>query len=104
ELFVLHENTDEHGHDSVPDAETVQGQKTEPTREPVAWEHHLVNPVPERIPHDDNSVDKVLLKGTANLPPETSRLPAILGEAFRVLRPGGELFIHGLGGNIPLNQ
>jgi catechol 2,3-dioxygenase-like lactoylglutathione lyase family enzyme len=106
ELYVLHEDTDEHGHDhdSVLSEGEIRGGETEEVKEPAGWEHHLVNPVPERIPHEDNSLDRVLLKGTANLRPELARLPAILLEAFRALRPGGEIAMHGLGSDKPLNQ
>ncbi len=97
ELYVLHEDTDDHGHDTVPEVEEVQDAGCGTTREPLVWEHHLINPVPGRIPHEDNSLDRVLLKGTANLRPEKARLPEMVREAFRVLRPGGEVFMHSLG-------
>jgi catechol 2,3-dioxygenase-like lactoylglutathione lyase family enzyme len=104
ELYVLHEDTDEHGHDSVPSEEDLASGKAEEMKEEDRWEHHLINPVPERIPHEDNSLDRVLLKGTANLRPELARLPGILREAFRALRPGGEIVMHGLGSDKPVNQ
>jgi SAM-dependent methyltransferase len=104
ELYVLHEDTDDHGHDSGPSEENVRAGEAEETKEEDRWEHHLINPVPERIPHEDNSLDRVLLKGTANLRPELARLPTILHEAFRALRPGGEIVMHGLGSDKPVNE
>jgi catechol 2,3-dioxygenase-like lactoylglutathione lyase family enzyme len=102
ELYVLHEDTEEHGHDSVPSDGEVRGGEAEEVKEQAGWEHHLINPLPERIPHEDNSLDRVLLKGTANLRPELARLPAILHEAFRALHPGGEIVMHGLGSDKPV--
>src|SRR5262249_32742478 len=55
-----------------------------------------------RIPHDDNSIHEVFLQGTANLKPASSNLPALLAEAFRVLRPGGTVRVHGLTGDTVL--
>jgi SAM-dependent methyltransferase len=107
ELYVLHKDTDDdhgHNHDSAPSAGEAGGAGAEAVKEEDGWEHHLVQPVPERIPRDDNSLDRVLLKGTANLRPELARLPSILREAFRALRPGGEIVLHGLGSDQPVEQ
>jgi catechol 2,3-dioxygenase-like lactoylglutathione lyase family enzyme len=104
ELYVLHEDTDDHGHDTVPEPEQVQDAGCGTTREPLIWEHHLVNPVPDRIPHDNNTLDRVMLKGTANLRPEKARLQSIVRDAFRALRPGGEIFMHSLGADRPVPE
>jgi len=103
ELYLFHEDTDEHGDGSVPDAGQVSSFAQDVPRDRVMWEHRLSDPVPGRIPHDDDSVHEVTLEGTANLKPETAGLDGLLKEVFRVLRPGGEVWLHGLVGDAPLS-
>jgi catechol 2,3-dioxygenase-like lactoylglutathione lyase family enzyme len=107
ELYVLHDDADEEDHDHDHPAAPVKtitdaSATTAAERPEVVWEHRITEPVPARIPHDDNSTDRVLLRGSANLPPEAADLPALLRESFRVLRPGGEVRLHGLGGDKPV--
>jgi len=64
--------------------------------EPVVWEHYVTEPVPERVPHDDASLDEVRLTGTFNAGLSATILRTILGESFRVLKPGGKVVTHGL--------
>ena len=99
ELYIFHADTDEHGDGSVPEAGAGEAFAKDVPRERVVWQHRLAEPVPTRIPHADNSVHEVLLEGTANQRPEAAPLPALLAEAMRVLRPGGEVMIHGLVGD-----
>lgn len=110
ELYILHDEADEHDHNhdhAHPSAMPVRTEEdansdAKAGRPDVIWEHRITEPVPTRIPHDDNSADQVLLRGSANLRPETYDLSALLREALRVLRPGGEVRLHGLGGDKPL--
>jgi catechol 2,3-dioxygenase-like lactoylglutathione lyase family enzyme len=109
ELYVLHEESEEEEHDHHPTtapANSVQQEAAseDVEMEKVVWEHRITEPVPQRIPHSDNSVDRVLLRGSANLLPESCDLSALLKETFRVLRPGGEVSVHGLGGNKPVER
>ena len=101
ELYVLHEDTDEHGHDSVPSEEEVHGGEADEIRGPEGWEHHLINLVPERIPHDDGTVDEVRLVGTFNADLSETQRTFLLSESARVLKPGGKLLTHGLMGDRP---
>jgi catechol 2,3-dioxygenase-like lactoylglutathione lyase family enzyme len=107
ELYVLHDDADDddagHDHPAAPVQSTEDMVSTAATgRTEVVWEHRITEAVPARIPLEDNSANRVLLRGSANLPPESCDLPALLGEAFRVLRPGGEVRLHGLGGDKPV--
>lgn len=102
EIYVLHEDIDEHGDDHVPDAEELNQPSSEAASPRVVWQHRVGEPVPERIPHEDFTVHEVVLEGTANLKP-ASLLEGLLVEARRVLRPGGEVHLHGLSGDMPLN-
>jgi SAM-dependent methyltransferase len=62
----------------------------------VVWEHFVTNPLPERIPHDDGTVDEVRLVGTFNSNLSEGQRAFLLSESVRVLKPGGKLLTHGL--------
>ena len=108
ELYILHDDADDDDHDHdhpssrPPEASQNGTSETDGKRPDVVWEHRMTEPVPSRIPLDDNSADQVFLRGSGNLLPETCDLAALLGEALRVLRPGGEYRLHGLGADKPL--
>ena len=105
ELYVLHHDTDEHGSGSTP--ETVvsiqQMTKTEPAPR-VVWQHLLTQPLPERIPHETDSVDSVGLQGTFNMHVEPQRRADFLREVARVLKPGGTATAHHLSADRPLAE
>jgi catechol 2,3-dioxygenase-like lactoylglutathione lyase family enzyme len=67
----------------------------------VVWEHFATHPVPERVPHADGSVDEVWLTGSFNLVEDEAARVFLVGEAFRVLRPGSILHVHGLAADRP---
>ncbi len=62
----------------------------------VVWEHFVTNPLPERIPHEDASVDEVRLVGTFNTSLSDAQQLFLVTEALRVLKPGGKVLTHGL--------
>jgi catechol 2,3-dioxygenase-like lactoylglutathione lyase family enzyme len=71
---------------------------------PVVWEHFISAPTPERIPHEDGSVDEARLTGTFNAALEDGKRAALLREVGRILRPGGKVIAHGLVGDRPFAQ
>lgn len=76
-----------------------------PTRVPgVVWEHRMNQPLPNRIPHEDATVDEVQLRGTFNLPISSEERAKVTAEAARVLKPGGRLFVHVLTGKEPVDS
>jgi len=70
---------------------------------PEAWEHYVSHPFPERIPHQNNTLDEVRLTGTFNASADDRSRQALVQEAVRVLKPGGKVVVHGLMGNGPLS-
>jgi catechol 2,3-dioxygenase-like lactoylglutathione lyase family enzyme len=68
---------------------------------PVVWEHFVSQPTPERIPHAEHTLDEVRLTGTFNSRLDEQACANLVREAFRVLRPGGKVLVHGLVGDRP---
>lgn len=62
----------------------------------AAWEHRLGEPLTFPLPLGDASVDEVRLRGTLNTPRSEEEKALLLREVHRVLRPGGQVMIHGL--------
>lgn len=93
ELYVLEGDLPQFGYEEPP------AVAEEPTGE--TWEHHSPEPLPERIPHADGSLDAVGLVGTLNAGHTSERLSAFLAEARRVLKPGGRVKVQGMVGDRP---
>src|SRR5918995_2594345 len=93
EIYVFHDDIDED-----EQLEPIQIQPAAPVAA-LAWEHHLREPVPARIPHDDNSLHAVRLEGSINVAPETENLDGLFADALRALRPGAAVYVHGLAGD-----
>ena len=74
---------------------------TAPPAAAVVWEHFVSNPLPDRIPHPDSTVDEVRLVGTFNADLTEAQRSFIGAEAARVLKPGGKVLTHGLMGDRP---
>ena len=49
-----------------------------------------------RAAHAPESIDQVRLRGTFNQPVDAATRHALLADVMRMLRPGGEVLIHGL--------
>jgi catechol 2,3-dioxygenase-like lactoylglutathione lyase family enzyme len=86
----------------IPDADkrpTIEQAAVPAARaEPAVYEHRLAQPVPERLPLADASVDEVRLRGSLNMPLEGAVQERLAREALRVLRPGGRVLAHTLVG------
>jgi catechol 2,3-dioxygenase-like lactoylglutathione lyase family enzyme len=66
------------------------------------WEHKLGDDVRVPFAVEDGSIDQVRLRGTFNQPLEAAQGHALLADVRRMLRPGGEVLIHGLAADRPL--
>jgi len=65
----------------------------------LTWEHRIPEEVPESIPQSDNSVDEIHLSGTMNAKLTPDVFEGLIQDAFRTLRPGGIVRLHGLAGD-----
>jgi len=100
EIYVFHTDIDEHGSGAPPRVEQLRVD-TAQSQAPLAWEHRLREPIPSRIPHEDNTLHEVRLEGSINVAPAAGNRSGLLAESLRALRPGGTIYIHGLAGDRP---
>lgn len=118
EIYVFHEDLEDDDHDHGDPMQTSTsgmkgardaGEATATANAPSAapaliWGHRLTDDLPARIPHDDNSVQEISLEGTINTDPAAPNRAGLMAEAFRVLKPGAEVYIHGLAGDAPCSR
>lgn len=99
EIYVMHE--DESGPDPATASIAIRNRSfaQDVPRPRVIWQHRLSEAIPTALPHADNSVHEVVLEGTFNQQAATVKLQSLLADAWRALRPGGEIRIHGLTGD-----
>ena len=100
EIYVFHDDIDDHGSARPPRVEPLR-LNTVKSQAPLAWEHRLRDPIPSRIPHDDNTLHEVRLEGSINSALDAGNRSGLLAESLRALRPGAAIYIHGLAGDRP---
>lgn len=93
EVYTLEDDLDHSGFDDAPAPAEVPAQNL--------WQHRIDDPLPERIPHADGTLDAVLLEGTFNAALAPGRVEALVAGALRALKPGGKLSVHALVGDAP---
>jgi catechol 2,3-dioxygenase-like lactoylglutathione lyase family enzyme len=104
EIYVFHEDIEEHGDGEVPDAASLPGAAPTSTAAPVLWQHQIPDPLPAKLDLPDHSVDEAVLEGSLNLHAAGPNLPLLLKEVLRVLKPGKQVRLHGLTADIPLTE
>lgn len=102
ELYVFHEDLDDHGDHHAPEGElpTRMGGEAEAATPAVTWTHRLGEALTLPLAQDAFSVQEVVLEGTINA--TGIDLSALLREALRILKPGGTVSLHGLVADRPL--
>lgn len=98
EIYTVLDELTERGSLSVSDALAARDR----AGAHAGWEHRLGDPIPARIPAEDGALDEVRLRGSFNAATPPAELSALLAEAMRALRPGGQLTVHGLVADRPL--
>ena len=98
EIYTLEEDLD---HSGFGGGEAGSVPRVDDGHEPVVWEHLIYSPLPQAIPFADGGVDEVRLEGTFNADLADAWRGCLIAEAFRVLRPGGRIVVHGLVSNRP---
>lgn len=105
EFYILEEDIEHRGAGQTAEklasnTSTAAAQETER----MIYEHRMGSPVPEQIPDAAGSCDEVRLRGTLNMPLPAGQPQAIFAEAFRALKPGGELQLHVLTASAPFKN
>ncbi|HVY70871.1 MAG TPA: ArsI/CadI family heavy metal resistance metalloenzyme, partial [Verrucomicrobiae bacterium] len=59
ELYVFHEDIDEHGDDHAPAVNHSNGFAMDVPAAKVVWQHNIADPLPEQIPHPDFGAHEV---------------------------------------------
>ncbi len=93
EFYTLEGDIEHRGAGQAPE-KVLPPAETPAAAGPVVWEHRMDQPLPDRAPLADAAADEVRLRGTFNLALSEAERRRVLGEAARVLRPGGRLFVH----------
>lgn len=97
EVYIFHEDIDERGDATAPAA--APSPLVTISKPLLSWTHRLGAALPDRIPHDSNSLTEVTLEGSFNAGRDAVDLDNLMAEALRVLRPGGAIRLHGLTGD-----
>jgi len=97
EIYVVHEDVDpetvRRSHDGIALKGTVP--TTAATRR-VVWEHRVTDAAIDSIPYSAGTVDEVRLTGSFNAALKEVERDRLVAEVRRVLKPGGEVHLHGL--------
>ncbi len=95
ELYSVEEDLDCRGVGQLP----VVERAPPPSRRdaaPAIWVHRLGELIAERLFVETGSVDEVLLQGSFNATWTAGERRHLLAEVQRILKPGGQVTVHGL--------
>jgi len=105
EIYVVNEDVDPATVRSAWDGQAPRTQAVPAgvKKERVILEHRVTDSLPDYAQFASDSVDEIRLTGTFNSALSESERSQLLRNAFRIVRPGGEIHVHGLVSNSPLN-
>ena len=101
EIYTLEADLDCRGIGGLPIAPQTQPDRRQ-SPAPAVWVHRLGEPIAERLLVESGTVDQVLLQGSFNVPLDPDTRRHLLAEVRRVLKPGGQLTMHGLSADQPV--
>jgi hypothetical protein len=93
EVYLFHEDIDERGDAAVPVA--APAPLVLQTKPVLSWTHRLGNPFPDSIPHDDNSLQEVMLEGSLNAGRDSENRDKLMAEALRALLRLSQIDLNG---------
>lgn len=96
ELYTVEEDLECRSVGQLPMVQQLEQAPRRPGPAPAVWVHRLGEPVVARLRLASSCVDEVLLQGSFNGPLAVEERAALLGEVRRMLKPGGQLTVHGL--------
>ena len=100
ESYTVEEDLDCRGIGGLPLVERPQHERCEATA-PAVWVHRLGDSIAARLLIESDTVDQVLLQGSFNVPLAAEARRHLLGEVRRILKPRGQLTVHGLSAETP---
>ncbi len=103
EIYTLEADLDCRGLGGLPVVAQPHAERRQ-SPAPALWVHRLGEPIAERLLVESGTADQVLLQGSFNVPlaPDTRR--HLLAEVRRILKPGGQLTMHGLSADQPVTN
>jgi len=99
EIYVFHEDIDEHGDGAPPRTEAIATEDPAEAAAGRSWQHRLTDPFPSELPHGDGTLAAVDLEGSINAAPDAAFRTGFLSAVLRALAPDGVLHVHGLAGD-----
>jgi hypothetical protein len=104
EVYLFHADIENPGEATIPSLAAQIAPAASVARSAARWQYRIPEPLPASIPAADNSLEEVLFEGAFNVMCEEGALVRLTQEAFRALKPGGRLRMHGLAGDGSLNS
>ncbi len=95
EVYTVEEDLDCRGIGDLPLVQRPQSERRKSTA-PAVWVHRLGDTIAARLLVESDTVDQVLLQGSFNVPLAAEARQHLLAEVRRILKPGGQLTVHGL--------